>query len=516
MKTQIPPDKLYRHFKQDQMNEPDAIDNFIYIIKHKNEENRRIKSVLYIGKILKNIKKSLNNEKIFKTLEEIFISDSNETMQLKAGINLIEYFLEKAEPSLIWKLKNDIPLSSLIKILTILKRKSPTALRKIITLTFKKRIHQLKSKKLPTYNGLNEYITFFNRVYQEDLISGCTIENLMEIFLNFKILLGISKNYNLNKKYSKFFYYNIKEYGRCEIIDGLITKLNLYDLGIRCLSKINGLDYLKQLRVLEVCDNDLSEIKFPKAPINLENSQYSSKKSESFQKLKALNLGLNSISEIKNLSHLSNLEKLNLGWNEITKIKGIQNLKQLKQLDLSHNRIYNIENLENLKNLEHLNLSHNYITEIIGLDKLHNLSILYLQNNHIKEIKGLENLKNLRILYLNDNRISEIKGLGNLPNLTAVYLNNNEIRNAIATKTFPEHCCVFLDGNPIENKHPLNNLKKSRFDFNSFEQTMEDRFGRIDKNFGEIKSILKDLQQTLGISIKNEPKDGGSSSEPRD
>lgn len=155
------------------------------------------------------------------------------------------------------------------------------------------------------------------------------------------------------------------------------------------ITKVGGLEKLKDLEVLDMNGNNVSEIKGLENLINL----------------KSLDISHNKITEIKGLDKLVNLEKLNLGGSKIIEINGLGNLINLKVLNLSGNRITELKGLENLVKLRELHLRNNNILEIKGLKNLIHLERLILYKNPITDIKGLENLKNLKYLGINGSHL---------------------------------------------------------------------------------------------------------------
>ncbi|TFG23702.1 MAG: leucine-rich repeat domain-containing protein [Promethearchaeota archaeon] len=196
-------------------------------------------------------------------------------------------------------------------------------------------------------------------------------------------------------------------------IEGLehLKNLKVLDLSVNKISEINGLDNLGKLEILKLESNNISEIK------GLEN----------LKKLKKLHLSNNLIIELKGLENLKHLEKLYLDSNKITEIKGLEELSNLNMLSLSYNNISEIKGLENLCELEQLYLDNNQIEEIKGLDSLKDLKLFYLYKNKIKKIECLENLENLEDLNLGYNMISKIEGLSKLKKLKGIELEYNNI-----------------------------------------------------------------------------------------
>ncbi len=142
-----------------------------------------------------------------------------------------------------------------------------------------------------------------------------------------------------------------------------------------------------------------------------------------------LNLNLNQITRIGGLDELKNLEILKLAANKIIKIEGLSELKKLKELYLSSNQIEIIEGLKDLTSLNQLVLNYNHIKVINGLSELKYLSSLLLSDNQIVKIEGINDLQNLFVIYLTNNKIDKIEGLTGLNKLTAIYLEGNNIKS---------------------------------------------------------------------------------------
>ncbi|GMP73981.1 hypothetical protein CsSME_00031531 [Camellia sinensis var. sinensis] len=137
-------------------------------------------------------------------------------------------------------------------------------------------------------------------------------------------------------------------------------------------------------------------------------------------KLELLRLDLNSFNnsilpslEFRNIN---NLEKLDLGRNSIEDIKGFERpyvLGKLELLDLSYNSFNSgiVPSLCVLSSLKTLNLRGINLNGLIDIGEFHNTSNLEeldLSANHIDSIKGLKSLSKLKMLNLRGN---ELKGL---------------------------------------------------------------------------------------------------------
>ncbi|KAF4797988.1 Leucine-rich repeat and coiled-coil domain-containing protein 1 [Turdus rufiventris] len=124
--------------------------------------------------------------------------------------------------------------------------------------------------------------------------------------------------------------------------------------------------------------------------------------------LHTLNAHCNLITKIQGLDHLRNLQHLDLSSNQIRRIEGLGSLAKLRSLSLSCNLLTKVEGLENLFNLTMLNLSYNRIHDLSGFQSLHGtrhkISHIDLHSNCVSNInhllqctKGLRCLTNLTL-----------------------------------------------------------------------------------------------------------------------
>ena len=143
--------------------------------------------------------------------------------------------------------------------------------------------------------------------------------------------------------------------------------------------------------------------------------------------LKILDLSNNNIREIKPISALTSLEELNLSDNNIEDITSIKYLKNLKKLNLS-NVVRNLNQETEIAESNDLNENtYNSIKNISAISGLSNLVVLNLSNNEISDITPLFNLKNLKNLNLSGNAISDISDINKLCILDSLNLSNQVI-----------------------------------------------------------------------------------------
>jgi len=355
----VSPNKIFDDFKQGKLTKSQASDLLISLVENTIE--------LYAGKKIVVINLlaliSTNDEKVFKFLEHLLISDLDDLVRGNAAYVTINNFSDLAFEPINWALKHEESETSIILIIKALKK-----------------TNNLKLKSL--LNTI-EYVEYEGKIllpFGTEQIINLSSQNIV----NLSQVKGLANLINLNKLHLSF-----NKITELTCLDNLVNLKSLHLQGNK-IRKITGLDQLKNLEYLYLNSNGIFKIK------GIGN----------LSKLKSLMIYDNMIPEIQKLGHLSNLEILNLRNNSISELKGLESLSNLKKLDLSNNQITEIKNLDKLGNLEFLDLSYNQITEIKGLDNLKNLKFLDLRNNKITAIKQLNILKQLQHLYLGFNKIS--------------------------------------------------------------------------------------------------------------
>lgn len=142
--------------------------------------------------------------------------------------------------------------------------------------------------------------------------------------------------------------------------------------------------------------------------------------------LVSLTLSFNKLSEIPNLSFMTNLRSLDLSHNEIADVYSDSLPSSIDELNLSHNLFMLIPTTyRNLTFLRHMYLSHNTIQEFQASDIPPWITDVDLTNNLITELtRGcFSNNSGLRVLALDNNPIATItkpafKNLGSLVSLS--------------------------------------------------------------------------------------------------
>ncbi|GAV27413.1 hypothetical protein PMKS-000880 [Pichia membranifaciens] len=176
------------------------------------------------------------------------------------------------------------------------------------------------------------------------------------------------------------------------------------------------------------------------------------------KEIQVLNLAYNNFNSMSaKFDMFQHLQVLDLSQNELTDLRCLKELKSLTSLNLSNNKIESIEFLENFRMLHYLNLSHN---EIAGALNFRNYTLwvledLIMDDNEITELINLSELPQLVNLSANNNNIVRIfyseteeeEEYVETPhfNLRRISLNNNSLYEDVDLSEFPETKEIQLD-----------------------------------------------------------------------
>jgi hypothetical protein len=396
-----------------------------------------------------NLYQVIDDEKQFKFLEQLFLSDENFNVRAISGNILRDKYFhnKKFVPLLEFSLNNGNDIDQKLFAVELLNLKNTKNSRKIIKEYLKRTLKLNQKNKLSDIS--EEIFTFdFNLPIPPNILEIC--HNLI-LYLYYTDNCGYS----------------------VALKEGLITLLNCEGSVLESIAEIKGLSRLFKLEHLFLQRNNIKKI------CGLDHLKL----------LITLNLSQNQICQIDKLDELINLKELNLSSNRISKIDNLNNVK-LKKLLLDKNSITEIENLDKLVNLEHLNLSYNNISKLKNFNHLIGLKSLYLSFNNIEKISGLENLEALTTLYFNDNRICNISGLGSLVSLKVLNLSNNLINNIVGLENLENLIKLELSNNKIKSLSGLDTL-----------QNLQELF--VDKNHVKNLEGIRYLKSLIILFLEN-------------
>jgi Leucine-rich repeat (LRR) protein len=277
----------------------------IEIIENNDDDTIRLKSLLYLDKII------VANDDIFKFLESLLISDTNSKIRKISMLIIKEHFSDKTIlPIMKWSIQFEKGYENLILIIKILEELNNRDSKKILV----KELQKIKNRDF--FDNDKQYS---NKNFKNQLksLKKYSIHQLAEILINYKTISEI-----IQKFYTVFFEWN----------NALITKLDLSEIGWN---------------------------------VNIWRQQYSDK--------------ISSLSEIIGLRNLKNLKILDLSNNRLRNIKDLINLENITHLYLTNNKLQgssNIEYLKRMKNLKYLDISANPLAEVINKENFPELNLI--------------------------------------------------------------------------------------------------------------------------------------------
>lgn len=151
---------------------------------------------------------------------------------------------------------------------------------------------------------------------------------------------------------------------------------------------------------------------------------------ENMPNLKVVDLSYNLITRI--CIPRMDIEELYLISNDIDEICGLD-LPRIRKLDIAVNKIRKIENLSGCRTLEELYLGGNGIRTVEGLGCLSELRVLDLQNNEIESVDCSVLPRKIEILLLGENRnLRTVENIGMLESLRILGLERTSVdRNSV-------------------------------------------------------------------------------------
>ena len=317
----LSPRKIYEQYERNEINNSIAFDHLISFVENSENEHIRQKAIEILDRI------GIFDDKLFKILENILISDSNGKIR-NVALNFLEKrFLNKVITPLKWAIKNENDYECLITIIKLL-TKINSEESKLILFNETKKIMKTKYLNKEKKIENKKFKIVIKKLLKTKKFEFITHNELSLILINFITIA------NLTKQYPNVFYEISPE-------NGLLNELELSD-------------YLKY------------EVRG--TPFGWKNN-------------------IKSVSEIIGLKYLKYLKKIDLSNNQIENIQELVNLGNLTHLILANNKISELKNLEYIKklpNLEYLDLRNNEIVKKINSNEFDPRMRVHLKDSYIK------------------------------------------------------------------------------------------------------------------------------------
>ncbi|MFX0042781.1 MAG: leucine-rich repeat domain-containing protein [Candidatus Hodarchaeota archaeon] len=493
----LTPKAIYEDLKNKDLDYNSALELLITLIDNTDNVDTRLESIRILEKI------QAKDDKVYKLMENLLISDSNEYIRNLAASLIKTLFLDRALKPMKWALENETSLMCLITIISTLsdinnKKSKSFLIEKIDALTNQKYKFNLQN------------------VFGRKNLERSSHKDLAELLINYYFISFLKIKFG----YIKYEFNNL----------GYITKLDLTNTdpqGIFLSNFFDSILSLNQLKVLDLRFNHLiklSEISNESDSITSLDLSYNKliKLPESISKLKflkILNLKSNRLRTLPDsLGALSLLQTLNLRNNLLNELpKSIPSLKKLKNLDLHGNKLTSIEFKLN-QSINDLDLGWNNFYEIpTSIKSLVFLEKLGMSGNKIKKLPNwISSFQSLISLYLYDNNITELpNSIGKLKSLENLILRNNQLSSLPESfqnlKNLKELNLSWNNFSVLpEWIGDLSALEELNLWGNQLEQLTESiallpSLKILDLNFNKIKTIpesLRRLERNRGLIIK--------------
>ena len=405
---ELTPSKIHEEYFKNNLDKQSAAKLLISLIDNCESDKVRVESIQALEKI------KIDDNKSFRFLENLLISDSSERVRNSAALILKNLYINRALEPMKWALIHE---------------ESPSCLNTIHTTLIKIIKNMVENNQQILYSEVKKIREREFRISLEQLskvksIEKLTNKELAEILINYFTFLLLKK-----------IYWRIKfKIENCKFIE--------LDFIFKGLTEIpEPIKYLSSLKILIFRYNQLTTLpewignlfSLESLNLNVNNIKMLPETIDSLVSLKELLLWKNKLKALpKRIGCLSKLERINLRLNQLETLPDtIGNLSSLRGLNLHDNKLHYLpETVGYLNSLETLNLSWNELRALPStIGKLTVLKVLDLERNELTAIpEEIGSLKSLKVLNLSDNKLDIIPDtIGNLTSLQYLYLSRNKL-----------------------------------------------------------------------------------------
>ena len=471
----LTPNKIYESFRSQVIDKSKTVDLLITLIETIEDDAIREECVNILNKI------DLHHNKVFKILENIFLSDSNGDLRYAAARVIKNKFLNKALSPFLWALKYESSYNCLVCIIKSLEEINDNIIKAVLINEIKKiNIEPFKESlsSLIVKNGIESYSY---RKLGEILINHTTIFFLKKKFkkLNYEVEKGLIVDLDLSNIDDLVIDWHYREILQdCSDILGIqhlkkLNNLKVYPLKWVINNELTFTSSLALIKALEGLNNDVAKkaliseidkiddrkfllsiqtlLKTCNSLENLSTSKLSDiyrnfilisflkKKDEKLNyelvngeivKLQIEGKALITLPEF--ICHLSSLRSLVLkNCNLYSLPHSIGTFQNLKILNIEGNNLTSLpKSIRNLQSLQNLDLSRNKIAILpyfIGM--LSSLEDLNIENNYLVKLpKTIGDLFLLKHLNASRNQLKDIpQSIISLKSLQSLKLYSNKI-----------------------------------------------------------------------------------------
>lgn len=191
------------------------------------------------------------------------------------------------------------------------------------------------------------------------------------------------------------------------------------------IKDLTGLEHCKRLMLLELPDNEVSDLS-PIAGLDL---------------LQSLTLTNNQVEDISPLADLKRLQYIELSNNQVKDISALAGLEAMNSAYLSGNQISDLTAVKGLSKLWTLDVADNSVSDLGPVGSLTRLSTLNVDGNQVSDLKPLTDLTSLQRLSLRNNKVADIAVLAEMAE-----------GDIAGDSRFARYWAVSLQGNPLDGK----------------------------------------------------------------
>jgi len=405
----LTPNAIFQDLKNKDLDKQSAIELLLTLVDNAENADTRIESLKTLNSI------NVDDEKTFRFLEQLLISDLDEDVRNLTCKVLQNHYNERALGPMIWALEHEGSLKGLISIIsTIAKIESPKSKSVLMS--------ELRKLQKRQFNSLLKDLN------DKGHISRTSTHELAEILINNYVISILKKKFG-------YFKFKINKIGLISELD--LSNLERFSSGQNKLE--NFLESIFSLRTLRICDlrfNHLTKIpEYFTSSLEFLDLSYNKLVKlpdlQNFAVINTLNLKSNRLRDLPNsIGSLSSLEVLNLRNNVLTHLpKSIKFLSSLRSLDLHGNKFENIT-VSLSQSITELELGwNNFKTIPGGIKPLISLEKLGLGGNKMSELpEWMGYYSSLKELDLYDNNLFDVpESIGSLKSLERLNLRNNEL-----------------------------------------------------------------------------------------
>jgi len=294
------PQTVLENYNNSSIDKSTATKLLTSIIENYDEENSRLEAINILNAL------KIKTKTLFEFFENLLLSDSSEIIRNAAAKYVSTNFLEISLPVFLWVIQHETSYNCLVTVVNSLV-KIQTSEAKFILLEQVKKIRDIKYLNVDKGYGNKKYRKALKSYFKRNLINKLSPKQLAAILINFLTIKNLIEEipnayFELDEKLLLIDKLDLSDYLEFEVKGTPWGWKN----NIRSLSQITGLSNLKQLKTLDLSNNQIGDLE----GINeLEN-------------LTHLVLPNNQISDLKNLKYinqLTNLQFVDLCGNDISK-----------------------------------------------------------------------------------------------------------------------------------------------------------------------------------------------------